>query len=287
MNIGQVIAEKLDFLKKQGVSSSKFELRILLGSVLHKEPTELCCCNTYLTEEQTAQFAKLVDMRAKHCPVDKIIGCKGFYKYDFQVNRDVLSPRADTEILVEETIRLITEKNYRNILELGVGSGCVITSVLADTKNTFGLGIDISDTAIKTTAQNAETLQVINRLKLLHASWFDADLNLKIGTDFDVIVSNPPYIPSGEIEDLDAEVKDFDPILALDGGADGLRDYRQICALATKILQPAGRLLFEIGEKQADDVINIAAKHHLTCEKITKDLNGIERCIIFKKIDCI
>ena len=124
-----------------------------------------------------------------------------------------------------------------------------------------------------------------DRLNLFRKSWFDID-NTNIEHDFDMIISNPPYIQSDEIASLQDEVKNFDPIIALDGGQDGLRDYRQICKLASKLLKPHGALLFEIGEGQAEEVKQIAKENNLIWHKTVKDLNNINRCIIFEKRDC-
>ena len=285
MDIREILTEQLNMLKDKGVASSIFELRMLLGHVLQKSPSMLWFNDETLTEEQINKFKDLVKMRARHCPVDKIIGTKGFYKYDFVVNQDVLSPRADSEILVEEALKLICHNNYQKILEFGVGSGCLIISILAEAKNCHGIGIDISDKALNIAKLNAKNIGVTDRLNLFRKSWFDID-NTNIEHDFDMIISNPPYIQSDEIASLQDEVKNFDPIIALDGGQDGLRDYQQICKLASKLLKPHGALLFEIGEGQAEEVKQIAKENNLIWHKTVKDLNNINRCIIFEKRDC-
>lgn len=283
MDIGQLINKNLDTLRSNGVLSSKFELRVLMGAILKISPAEVFSYKAHLSSTQIHDFEEMIKKRMNHCPVDKIIGKKGFYKYDFDVNTDVLSPRPDTEILLEEALQVIKEKSLYKILDLGVGSGCIILSLLADTQNTQGVGVDISDKALEIAEKNAKNLCVDKRISFINASWFDYDFCTRINDTFDIIVSNPPYIPSDEFASLDKEVKDFDPKIALDGGKDGLRDYRQICLIAKMMLKNNGYLMFEFGNGQADSVKKIGEQNSLVYQKIAKDLNGIERCIIFKK----
>jgi release factor glutamine methyltransferase len=236
-----------------------------------------------LNHDQILEFSKLIELRSQHKPIDKIIGSKGFYKYEFKVSEDVLSPRPDTEILLENAINIIKSKNNPFILELGVGSGCIITSLLKENRKAKGIGIDISVKALAIAEENAKKLCVDERLTLINTSWFNDDVIKNIGNHFDIIVSNPPYIKSNEIPLLDAEVKNFDPLIALDGGNDGLRDYRRISEISHILLKNDGFLLFEIGENQAQDVINIGKQHHFFPCEIVRDLNNIDRCIILKK----
>ncbi len=210
-------------------------------------------------------------------PVDKIIGERGFYKHMFMVSEDVLTPRADTECLVEDAILFAKEKGVKNILDLGLGSGCILLSILADVENMRGVGVDISTKALEVAKENAKSLKVFNRCKFINASWFDLPINEK----FDIITSNPPYIETSVIETLDVGVKKYDPILALDGGADGLRDYRQIAKIAKDLLNDGGRIYLEVGYNQSQSVVEIFADYK--CIKIIKDLAGIERCLIFEK----
>ena len=228
MFVNQLIEEKLHYLLDRGVDTSKFELKLLAGFALNISENVVMLYKEPLTEEQIKKFDQIIELRSRHWPVDKIIGCRGFYKYDFKVNCDVLTPRPDTEILVEKAVSLVQSRKLTKILEFGVGSGCVILSILAECPNTTAIGIDISKKALDVARENARTLNVENRVNLINASWFDDDILSKLGSGFDMIVSNPPYIPSNEIAMLDKEVRDFDPITALDGGQNGLRDYVKI-----------------------------------------------------------
>lgn len=278
-----LIDNSLAFLKEKGIEISRFELKILLAAALGIEPADLPFYTADVNEAAADKFEKMVARRAEGCPVDKIIGLKGFYKYDFIVNEDVLSPRPETEIMVEKALVLLKNTPSPHLLEFGIGSGCVLLSVLKELTNSRGIGIDVSAYALTVAAQNAERLCVQNRLELKNMSWFDSAAD-KLGDDsFDIIFSNPPYIPSAEIPLLDKEVRAFDPITALDGGADGLKDYGRLSALAARLLKKGGFLLFEIGEGQADAVVSLAQQQGLFLYERVKDLAQTERCIILKK----
>lgn len=278
-----LIDSSLAFLKEKGIEISRFELKILLAAALGIEPADLPFYTADVNEAAANKFEKMVARRAEGCPVDKIIGLKGFYKYDFIVNEDVLSPRPETEIMVEKALVLLKNTPSPHLLEFGIGSGCVLLSVLKELAQSFGIGIDVSAKALTVAAQNAERLDVQNRIELKNMSWFDSAAD-KLGDDsFDIIFSNPPYIPSAEIPLLDKEVRAFDPITALDGGADGLKDYGRLSALAAKLLKKGGFLLFEIGEGQADAVVSLAQQQGLFLYERVKDLAQTERCIILKK----
>lgn len=278
-----LIDNSLAFLKEKGIEISRFELKILLAAALGIEPADLPFYTADVNEAAANKFEKMVARRAEGCPVDKIIGLRGFYKYDFIVNEDVLSPRPETEIMVEKALILLKDTPFPHLLEFGIGSGCVLLSVLKELTNSRGIGIDVSAHALTVAAQNAECLCVQNRLELKNMSWFDSAAD-KLGDDsFDIIFSNPPYIPSAEIPLLDKEVRAFDPITALDGGADGLKDYGRLSALAARLLKKGGFLLFEIGEGQADAVVSLAQQQGLFLYERVKDLAQTERCIILKK----
>lgn len=281
-NIQEIIKEKLLYLKDKGVESSNFELRLMLANLLNIEVGNLHFFHNDISQDTLTKFNEMVEQRALFCPVDKILGCKGFYKHDFIVNQDVLSPRADTEILVEQALKNMDKTTSTNILEFGVGSGCIIISLLFDLPLAQGLGVDISSKALNICQQNAKKIGVGDRLKLKNISWFD-DLWQTQDKLFDLIISNPPYIPTQDIDLLDKEVKNFDPITALDGGSDGLRDYRRIIKIAPTLLKNNGLLILEAGINQANDIVKIGKDDGLEVINIVKDLNNIERCIILKK----
>ena len=282
-NIRDIIKDKFEYLKTCGIDTSISEVKMLLADVLNTDTGNLRFYNKNLTPDELSKFDKYINLRKDFWPVDKILGKKSFYKLEFEVNQDVLSPRYDTEILIDEAITLFNPDEKIDILELGTGSGCIVISLLNEYKNARAVGIDISEKALIITKTNAIKNQVDDRLSLLHAGWFDNDITEKINKKFDIIISNPPYIPSDDIQKLDNEVKNFDPLLALDGGTDGLRDYKRICSLAESLLKEDGYLIFEAGINQAHDIAEIGVQNRLKLVKISNDLNGIERCVILKK----
>ncbi len=285
-SINYIINQNLNLLQSRGIESSRFEMKVLIAHILGIEPKYLSGTRQ-LDDQQITQLDKMIAKRLTHCPVDKIIGHKGFYKYDFVVNRDVLSPRADTEIMVEQAVEILSGIRQPKILEFGVGSGCIILSILADLPNIRGVGIDISEKALAIADINAEKLNIAaERLTLLKAGWFDEDIMEKLTeyAPFDMILSNPPYIPDSEIAFLDDEVKKYDPLVALKGGKDGLRDYNRIITLSKDLLKSEGFLLLEAGDSlQLKEISEIAQASGLKFLKILKDLGGKERCIILKK----
>ena len=256
-------------LSAAGIHSPRLEARLLL----EKAPDEKA-------------LKQMLQERLKHKPLDKILGQKEFYKYVFKVNTDVLSPRPDTETLVEAAIEIIKNQNIQNVLELGVGSGCILLSVLAEFAHLKGVGIDISKPALRVAAENVASLKLEERCQLLEADWTTDSFCSKLPEKFDLVISNPPYIPTAEISLLDSEVRCYDPQIALDGGKDGLMCYRQISSLAPKIINDGGFLILEAGIHQADDIVQIVQMQGLALIAIKKDLSGIKRCIIFQKKDC-
>ena len=276
-----LINNTIDKLKQNGVETTRFEIRLLLEFAIGKSLFDFD--GTKLSETQQKIFDDAVQKRCLHMPVDKIIGRRGFYKYDFMVNEDVLSPRPDTEILLEAAIDYCKNNNCKTVLELGIGSGCILLSLLAEIKDIKGVGVDISEKAIAIAQKNADNLNVSSRLELINIDWNDENIITNIGKKFDVILSNPPYIPSQEIGFLDNEVKDFDPKIALDGGKDGLDCYRRLANIIPSLLNNGGVIMLECGEGQASNVIEIFEKFGLTKQQIFLDLNKIERCIILKK----
>lgn len=265
------------------VDSPRLEGRIIMGYVLKKDDNEIIPKTYTLTIEQHKQLESIIKQRSQGCPLDKIIGEKDFYKYRFKVSQDVLSPRPDTETLVEAAGKLIFKNNLKKVLDLGTGSGCILLSLLADFPSLFGVGVDISNKALTIAKENAQRLGVEQRCYFKELSWDDEKFADKLGEEFDMIVSNPPYIPREDIKGLDTGVKDYDPFGALDGGEDGYDHYRLIAKKVPQILSKEGYLLLECGINQAENVKNIFEKQGLNWQETLRDLGGVERCIILKK----
>lgn len=222
----------------------------------------------------------MLHRRLQNEPLDKIIGKKEFFKSVFEVNSDVLSPRPDTEILVEGALELIPEDKSLNVLDLGTGSGCILLSLLSERPQCVGIGIDASLKAIKTAMRNAKNLNLTARTSFVNKSWEEEGF---VNETYDIIVSNPPYIPTEDIAELETEVKNYDPLTALDGGKDGLECYRQIAKITPLILKKSGYILLEVGYNQAKSVEEIFQNQGLKPVKMLKDLAGINRCVILKK----
>lgn len=272
--IQKLVAEKIE--------NPRLEARLMIAEALQCRPEEVYQ-NTKLTDEQQKKVEFMLEQRLKHKPLDKILGHREFYKYDFKVNEDVLSPRPDTEILLETALEILQDVTEPTILDLGCGSGCIIESLLKEIPQATGCAVDVSAKALAVARQNADSLAVSERLRFVKASWFDDDFTDVVGTKFDMIVSNPPYIPSADIETLDTEVKDYDPLLALDGGNSGYDSYERIAEVTQELLKNNGYILLEAGFGQAQKIADIFAAQEFKLLKIVSDLAGIERCVILQK----
>lgn len=279
-NAVQKIAE---ILKAHQIEEPKLEARMMVASVLNLGTNDLFFSCPELNVEQEKQLAELVEKRLNHYPLCKLLGKKGFYKYDFIVSEDVLSPRPDTEILVEAAIKYAKENKAQKILDLGTGSGCIILSVMGDVAGLNGMALDSSEKALKIAEKNAEKLGLENRVKFEKGNWFDKDIVRRLGQDYDLIVTNPPYIPTGDIQNLEEEVKAHDPLQALDGGADGMLHYKQIAKVGYVMLKEGGQIFIEGGIGQEKQISDIFAKEGFSLINILKDYGGINRCIILKK----
>lgn len=270
-------------LRKAGVDSPRLEAKLILTHILGCQDNDPQLENPQLNLLQEQKVAEIVQKRSCHFPLCKLLGEKGFYKYNFVVSEDVLSPRPDTEILVETAIEEAKKAKAKTILDLGTGSGCIILSILGDVAELNGYAVEVSNQALQIAKANAERLKLDSRIKFLHASWFDEDLPSALGIGFDIIVSNPPYIASNEIDELEEEVKAHDPLGALDGGIDGMCHYRQIAALSSKIIKPEGLILLEGGLNQEREIADIFIAAGFKLQRFVADLGGINRCIILKK----
>lgn len=262
----------INSLIKAKISSPRLEADIILRNTTPNYPL--------ITSDEEKKALDFLGRRLKGEPIDKIIGVKEFYKYSFIVNSDVLSPRPDTEILVEKAINLIKENNFNKIIDLGTGSGCIILSIIKELRHLTGVGIDISKKALEVAIKNADALDVKNRISFVNTSWDKIDESIGL---FDMIVSNPPYISFDEFETLDTEVKNYDPKIALVADDNGLFCYKQIANMASLILKKDGYILLEVGYNQALDVAEIFKKKGFNLVEIAKDLSDINRCIILKK----
>lgn len=207
-------------------------------------------------------------------PIDHILGYREFYGRRFKVNKDVLSPRPETEMLVEAALDIMKSKTDARILDLGTGSGAIAISILAEADNAQGVAVDLSAAALNIARKNAQTHKVDERLTFLEGPWFDP-----VEGRFDIILSNPPYITDAAMDELEVEVAKFDPDLALRGGEDGLIAYRAITSQAANYLNPKGVLLLEIGYDQGGSVSKLLESQDFSSIFVVKDLSGHDRMI--------
>ena len=276
MNILSALNKANHFLKLKGIISSKLDCEILISKVLKTERTNVILnMNKNLTTDELSYFNELVEQRSKKKPVAYLIGKKEFWKYQFYVTKDVLIPRPDTEIVVEKILELTKNKQSLNFLDIGVGSGCIILSILREKKNFYGTGIDISKKSLEICKINSDNLRVFNRLKL-----FKSDIdNFRYGK-YDLIISNPPYIKNFDLKYLDKDVINYEPRIALNGGLDGLSEIRKVINNSNKLIKKNGILILEIGHNQTKKVTDILRKNKFFIKKIYKDLAKNNRCIV-------
>ncbi|MCR5225285.1 MAG: peptide chain release factor N(5)-glutamine methyltransferase [Alphaproteobacteria bacterium] len=252
------------------------DIRKLIAKVknLSYEKVAFDADSVFLNTEEQEQFQQLLARYRNDEPISKILNSRGFWKYDFFVNEDVLDPRPETELIIETVLTLFNTSEKLNFLDIGTGSGCILLSLLGEFENSAGTGIDISEKAIAVARKNQQKLNIKNA-NFENVSWN----NFASSKQFDVIVSNPPYIRTSEIASLDKNVRKYDPLLALDGGETGLRPYQEISALATHWLKPNGYIIFEVGYNQAQAVSEILESNGYTSIQIAKDLAEIDRIV--------
>lgn len=279
-SVSEMYDEAVFCLSKAQIPSPRLEARLMLLEALGLSADETVPFSASTGERQKVFFDTMLAKRLRHFPLCKILGRKGFYKYDFIVNEQVLSPRPDTEILVEAAVEFSQKYELRQMVDFGTGSGCILLSVLGDISQMEGTGVDISAEALDIAVRNAENLGLSSRAEWIKAGWFDKDIVARLEQKYDLMVSNPPYIPSGDIAALEEEVREHDPILALDGGKDGLRDYRRLAEIAPLILRPGAYIMLEAGIGQADAIASVFMQQGFALEQIRQDLNGIPRCVI-------
>jgi release factor glutamine methyltransferase len=235
-------------LKAAGVDGPVIDARLLVEAAAEATRTDIISDpHRLLTEPQAQTLEDFIARREAREPVSQILGRKGFWKIMLRVTPDVLTPRPDTETLVEWVLRDFPEHQAANILDLGVGSGAILLAILAERPAAKGLGIDVSEEALAVARENAANLGLARRVALLRGDW-TAGLD---DAGFDLVTANPPYIPSSQIETLEPEVRDHEPRLALDGGPDGLDAYRLLAPEILRVLKPSGRFAVEIGWDQS------------------------------------
>lgn len=274
-NVGSLLHEAARSLSEAGVPEARREAASLLAFTLERDRAFLIAHpEHHPAADQTVRFREYVARRSAREPFHYITGHKEFYGLDFAVSPAVLIPRPETELLVERGIAAISAKHRPTFCEVGVGSGCISIAILLNLPSARGVGLDISADALGIAALNAESQSVSSRLDLRESDLFAA---LTRGETFDLVISNPPYVPAAEISGLEPEVRDHEPHSALTDGAEGLSIIRELVHLAPSFLNAAGVLAFEFGLGQAEMVRTMFAGEVWTGLTIESDLQGIPR----------
>ena len=280
MNIRDILNEGVNILKKNKISSPQLDSEILLSNSIKRDKKYIILNpKKILNSEQTEKFRCLIERRKKSEPVAYLINKKDFWKDEFFVNKDVLIPRPDTELIIEQVLKTYPKNLSLQVLDIGTGSGCILLSILKERPNFYGIGIDISKKSINVSKLNAKQLNLTNRVKFFHSS---VD-NFKFGK-YDVIVSNPPYIELLNFKYLENNVVNFEPKLALSGGFDGLSKIRKVIDKAKTLIKENGKFILEIGFNQKNKVKRILKEKGFYINKSIKDYGNNDRCIISTKI---
>ena len=280
MNIQSAVTEGTNILKNRSILSAKLDSEILMAKALDKKREYIILNNDEIIKEQNLEyFKKLVQERATRKPIAYLLKKKSFWNSEFYVNKNTLIPRPDTEIILEQILKFTKNKNYLNILDIGVGSGCILLSVLKERKNFYGTGIDISRNSLDICKMNAKKLLLERRVK-----FFKSDVDKFAIGKYDLIVSNPPYIKTSDLKYLESDVIKFEPKLALDGGLDGLSVIRKVIKKSSELLKKNGKFILEIGFDQKNKVIKLLNNKGFYINSTVKDLANNDRCIISTKI---
>ena len=280
MNIQTWLNQASTILYNSSNRSSKLDSEILLSKIIKKNRKYLILnSNEELKKENIKSFDYLVKRRKKGEPIAYLINKKEFWKQSFYINQNVLIPRPDTETLVEETLKLFNVNSKLNMLDIGVGSGCILLSILKERRNFFGTGIDISKKAINVARFNAKMHQLSNRVK-----FYNSDVDKFLIGKYDLVVSNPPYIKRQDLKYLEVDVRSFEPKLALDGGKDGFSKITKVISKTSTLLKRNGKFILEIGFGQKKKILSKLKQNNFFINKVVKDYGKNDRCVISTKI---
>ena len=278
MNILKALNKGYNLLKLNKINTYKIDTELLLSDSLNITREDLLInFNQLVKTKKYENYLSKLHRRKKKEPIAYILRKKEFWKNNFYVNKDVLIPRPETEFLVEESLKFISKNQNKRLLEIGIGSGCIITSVLKERKNCIGVGIDCCEKALKIAKNNVKLHQIENRVKIFKS---DVD-NFNTGK-YDLIVSNPPYIDKHQLKYLG--VSEFEPCIALNGGVNGTEILKKVIIKASQLLKINGKLIIEIGSNQKYKMINLLNKNSFFINKIIKDFSSNDRCIVSTKL---
>ena len=280
MNIQDTINIGTNILRSHNIVNPYLDSEILLCESINKDKKHVIInSKETLSNKHLDCFNNLIERRKKGEPIAYLINKKEFWKNEFYINKDVLIPRPDTELIVDQVLKIFSKNSQLQVLDIGTGSGCILLSILKERANFYGTGIDISKKSINVSKFNAKKLKLINRVKFYNS---DVD-NFKIGK-YDLIISNPPYIKLLSLKYLEKDIVNFEPKLALSGGFDGFSEIRKVLSKASKLIKKNGKFILEIGFNQKNRVKKILKKEGFYVNKVLKDYGNNDRCIISTKI---
>ena len=279
MDYKTILNQSFNLLKNFNIKSARLDSELLLSNSLKISRENLLInLNKKIKPNQQKKFKSLLEKRKKKVPVAYILGYKDFWKSKFFINRSVLIPRPDTELIVEEALNYLPKDKYRKILDIGIGSGSILISILLERQKSIGIGLDISKNAIKIAKINAKLQHVDNRI-----TFINTDVDKFNWGKYDLIVSNPPYIKKNKISRLEEDVRNFEPKVALDGGCDGYSKIGKVIKKSSNLLKRKGNLILEIGYDQVYWTSSILKRCGFFINKISKDLSRKDRCIVSTK----
>ncbi|MDC1112560.1 peptide chain release factor N(5)-glutamine methyltransferase [Candidatus Pelagibacter sp.] len=280
MNIQNAIKEASQILKKKNISSFNLDSEVLMSEAIKKNREYILLnLKKSINQKNLNYYRRLINSRSIGKPVAYLTGKKEFWKNEFEITEDVLIPRPDTELIVDHVLKLTKNKKKLHILDIGVGSGCILLSIINEKKDFYGTGIDLSSKCLSVCSTNASKLNLNNRVK-----FFNSDIDNFDYGKYDIIISNPPYINKLDLKYLDKDVLNFEPKLALDGGLEGLSEIRKIISKSSELIKQNGKLVLEIAFDQKEKVKKILRNKGFYINKVLKDLAKNDRCIISTKI---
>ena len=280
MNIQTAINEARYILKNSKIKSPRLDCEMLMSKVLNKSRSYILLnLNKNLKKEKLNDFTNLIKKRSKGEPIAYLIGKKEFWNYEFDIKEGILIPRPDTELIVEQVLKLTKSKSKLRILDIGTGSGCIILSILKERKDFKGIGIDISKKCIDICKINTFNLNLTNRVK-----FFKSNVDNFVDAKYDLILSNPPYINKVDLKCLDKDVIDYEPKSSLDGGLDGLSEIRKIIKKSSELIKINGKLVLEIAFNQKFKVKKLLKDKGFYINNVFKDLANNDRCIVSTKL---
>ena len=281
MNNFKALSLGSQMLKSNGIRNYILDSELLLANVLNLTREKLLVnLDNKIRENYFNKYIKFISRRKKNEPIAYILKKKEFWKYNFFVNKDVLIPRPETEIIVEETLKIVSLKSSASILDVGTGSGCIIVSIIKNRPNCKGIALDISKNALKIAKINANIHHLQNKI-----NFFNIDIDKFNGNKYDFILSNPPYITSIDFKRLENNVNIFEPKIALEAGKDGFKEIQKLIKKSVKLLKNNGRLIFEIGKNQLNRSKYLLKKNGFYINKICNDYSSNPRVIISTKLN--